>query len=138
MEIRKATEQDLEQLASIRDSIYRLKYTQTSEWIKDMFSHSGINILVADTDSEIAGFVMYSIENLFVRDLNIKEEFRKKGIGASLIKEAGKAFKEKGITDNIRYIPRDNECLEMLSFLEHNTDNIRITDSDYLSDAFRF
>lgn len=136
--VRKATEKDIEALASIRDSIYRMKFTRNFDWFKEMYKHKDMNILVFDKNKDVIGFVMYSLEHQFIRDLNVKEGFRKQGIGAALIKEASRAFKENGVMEKVRYIPRENECHEMIPFLEHNTDNIEITMEDYLSDAFDF
>ena len=108
MNIRKAEENDLRGVVDIFITEF-LKEPFKEIWskenalkkVKKYFKES--NILVAEINNEIVGFIIsstylfYDGNRGYIEDICVKEEFKKKGIGTKLMQKAEDYFKEKGI-----------------------------------------
>jgi ribosomal protein S18 acetylase RimI-like enzyme len=106
MKIRKATMKDLKEITGIlmKESSkkpYNEKYnfkTALKE-VRDMFKQ---DIYIAENEDETIGFISSNItpdnkKKAYIRELWLKSEYQRKGIGKSLVKFIEKMYKNKGV-----------------------------------------
>ncbi len=93
------------------------------EWMKRKLAKENAFLFVAEYDGKIVGYIFGWIERRsknywktskygYICDLFVKEEYRKKGIGKALLKEAEEWFKKRGISKIFLEVYFDNPARE--------------------------
>lgn len=85
----------------------------TEERLKKRITQREDSIIVATNNDEIVGCI-YIVDDIIplIFRLAVKKEYRKKGIGKMLIKEAEKRLKENGHTEVAIFVHEENDELK--------------------------
>ena len=99
-----------EDISALRDIIekdlgYNCKLPKLKSRVEEMMKRGNYQIIVADDNGKVVGFIgcvnylAFELENegMKIIALAVSKEYRRKGIGASLIKAAEKQAKENGV-----------------------------------------
>ena len=118
MTIRKMRKGDIEKVAKLHNELNMfenkwaplsnefLKLKTSLRIVKGCLKHKLNKIIVAEDKGEIIGFILYNIrpkgklfkeDYIYIEDLYISEEYRKKGVAKKLMKEIEKIAKIKKI-----------------------------------------
>jgi len=84
--IRKAAEEDVPAIAEIEKASIPQPWSESA--FADALTQENALTIVAETDGEIAGFItgVFLFDNADIYSIAIAEQYRKKGIGAMLLK----------------------------------------------------
>lgn len=102
--IRKATNNDFDQVLEIENFCFKEPYRK--EDLEYEFNKNPVNeILVAELDKKVIGFIDYLItfNSSTIMQIAVLQEFRRKGIASSLLKEMENTF-PKNIDDVVETI----------------------------------
>ena len=119
MEIRKATEADIDEVSEIGNQIEEFRVSSESilfwpkEVLRDCVSSNENIFLVAKVEGKIVGFLISNYNPMFrkaiIENLAVKEEYRGRGIGDELCKFALEELRKIGCKYVCHLIKSDND-----------------------------
>jgi ribosomal-protein-alanine N-acetyltransferase len=137
--LRKACIEDLEELCKIEQVCFEARQRYSKEVIKEFLAGEGIIFLVEESNSELIGSIIVSVSNKVARIISIAvmPEFRMKGVGSKLLREAEEKAKELKVNKFVLEVGVNNASAVNF-YLSHNYKIDFIIPNYYLDqDAYR-
>jgi ribosomal protein S18 acetylase RimI-like enzyme len=117
--VRRMQENDVNPVYDLSANIKGLAVSEWPRFLEKKEVYSCLNnssnvLLVAEDDGKISGYLMsrihISTRNAIIENVHVDEQYRRRGVGSSLVGECLKKLKEKGIVKLFGYVKKDDEA----------------------------